>query len=358
MTGGQPRAASVTVVIVNFNGAHLLPACLDSLARQTLPQEDVQVVVVDNASTDDSLALLRNGYPWVHVVASASNLGFAGGCNVGIARSQADLVALLNPDATAEPDALEELLAAAADPRSEDVAAFAGRVLLAARFTADDEGPVKTPVGRFREDGDGRVQLVNSTGNVVRTDGLGVDRGWLQPAGQHHPAADVFGFSGAACLLRKHAVERAGGFDEKLFMYYEDTDLSWRLRLAGWRVRYCERAVFHHWHSATAVEGSPFFRFHDERNRLMVLTKNASWRLVAAAVMRYPLNTVGWLRQGRAGRARALVRLKALASYLRLLPRVLVDRRGVSRSAAVPRAAVERLLVTSGEAAGGAYRSV
>ncbi|MFP5346602.1 MAG: glycosyltransferase family 2 protein [Actinomycetes bacterium] len=356
MTGQRTGAERLSVVVVNFNGARLLPACLNSLARQTLPREEVQVVVVDNASTDESLRLLATSYPWVEVVASGTNVGFAAGCNLGIAHSRAGLVLLLNPDATAEPDALEQLVAAAADPGCREVAAFAGRVLLSARFSPDAQGPVRTPRGRFRETPHGAVRLVNSTGNVVRTDGLGVDRGWLRPADEHHPPAEVFGFSGAACLLRKGAVDGVGGFDEKLFMYYEDTDLSWRLRLAGWRVRYCERAVFSHWHSATSVEGSQFFRFHDERNRLLVLTKNASLPLVAGAVLRFPVSTVGWMRQGRSGRTRARVRVTAFASYLRLLPRALADRRRISRSAVVPRSAVEELLVRPQEETGGSYR--
>lgn len=337
----------VTVVTVTYNAADLVLNCLASLAAQQLGGLSMQVVVVDNGSHDGTADLVERTHPEVVVVRARRNLGFAAGNNLALRHVRSRYVLLLNNDATAAPT-LVRSMAARLEVADEGLAALAATVLLAERFRAAgpaDDRAVAGPDGRWVPDPGGDVRLVNSTGNEVRVDGYGVDRGWLGDARRHHPPASVFGFSGAAAMLRTSALRDVGLFDERLFMYYEDTDLSWRLRRAGRRIEHCPEAVVEHVHSASSHEGSDFFHFHDDRNRLAVLTKNASRELVLRAVARFVLTIGSVALRRREPWSRTRVRLRALTSYASLLPHLLRERRRVERTAVVARSQIERLLV-------------
>jgi len=362
---GGSDAAAITVVVVTWEGANLLPACLDAIMTQTLGPDLVDVLVVDNASTDATAEVLRR-YPAVRVVTSRRNLGFAGGVALAQRQVATPYAALVNNDAELAPDALERMLAVVDGPGGERVGAVTARVLLAERFApAPGAGPDQSGVvtasdgSTFRPAVDGRVDLLNSTGNVVRTDGFGQDRDWLAVDDGSRASGHVFGFTGAAALLRVAAIADAGGIDDRFFMYYEDTDLSWRMRLAGWEVRYEAGAVVRHQHSRSSREGSTLFRFHDDRNRLLTLTKDASRGLALRAVARYPLTAVSVVTRSDHRGADAGVRAKVLASYLRMLPGTLRRRREIGRLAAVrgiTRRQVEALLVPVPSRPTGAYR--
>lgn len=193
------------------------------------------------------------------------------------------------------------------------------------------------------------TDVVNSAGTVLTLDGYAADRGFgrADDTGYDMPA-EVFGGCGASLALRTAALGQVGIFDDAWFLYYEDVDLCWRLRRAGWTVRYQPRAVARHEHSATVGSGSVLHVFHDARNRLLTLTKNASFPLVRRSVGRYLLSTaaaaVRAVPPGAGGRSEARLRLQVVASFLRLLPGVLVRRRAVQRSAVVARTTVEAWL--------------
>lgn len=305
----------VTVVVVTWQARELLAECLASLAAQTVPAD---VVVVDNASNDGTADWLAEHASHVRLVPAGCNRGFAGGASLGLAVATTPWVAILNNDAVAKADWLERLLAAATASASGRPAAVTSHVLLADGLS------------------------VNSTGNCVTRGGRGFDRDWRQPAtAVRRPAGEVFGFCGAAALLERAAVEAAGGFDDYLFLYYEDTDLSWRLRLAGWDIRYEPAAVVHHAHSATVDQTSDRFAFFNERNRLLMLTRCAPASRARRAVFRFVLTTASL------GLKRALrrpvpdvpvfstgLRLRVLRSYARALPWALRTRRTIRRSAA------------------------
>lgn len=303
---------SVTVVVLNWNGAHLLPSCLDAVLRQ---DPAPQVWVVDNASADGSAALVRERYPQVRLLETGSNLGFAGGNNVALRQVATPYVALLNNDAVPAPGWLARLMAVL-DARP-DVAAVTGKVLLA---------------------GSGRV---NSAGGDVDRLGHGRDRGFDAPDdGRWSAPAEVFYAPATACLYRTAAVRDVGLLDDDFFLYYEDVDLSWRLRLAGWSVRYEPGAVVDHHHSATAGSGSDVHVFHDARNRLLTLAKDAPARAALAAALRLPVTAAGSLARREPHRAALL--LRAELSFLRLLPRMLRRRRALSRTATCSRRTVDR----------------
>ncbi len=337
----------VTVVVVTWRARDMVLRCLDGLARQDLDGLRMHVVVVDNDSRDGTAEAVGAQHPDVEVLVADSNRGFAGGNNLALRRLGAPVAILLNNDAVPAPTFVASLVGHLLGAR-DDVAAVTSRVLLADRFrpAAPDEPGVTGPDGRWVSSPDGDVDLVNSTGNELRTDGYGVDRGWLCRADRHRPPRGVFGFCGAGVALRASAIQDVGLFDEEFFLYYEDSDLSWRLRLAGYRVEYAADAVIRHEHAASSREGSDLFRFHDWRNRLLVLTKDATARRAWAAVLRFVVTTasVGLRRRGTPGETR--VRVRVLTSYLRLLPTMLRRRHAIGRAARVARRDVERLLVT------------
>jgi hypothetical protein len=187
------------------------------------------------------------------------------------------------------------------------------------------------------------VDVINNVGSYLHLPGYGADRGYQEvDAGQYDTAEDVFLMCGAATCLRTEALRQVGVFDDDFFLYYEDTDLSWRLQAAGWRIRYTPDAVVRHLHSASSGEWSPLFTFHVERNRLLAFTKNAPAGFAARLVLHFQLTTLSMLRRAlvQAVRQRRrpavrllLLRARVTVSYLRLLPRMLRRRRQIRRLA-------------------------
>jgi GT2 family glycosyltransferase len=300
------------VVIVSWNGAQLLPACLDAVLV-----EGAAVLVVDNASTDGTAELLASKYPAVQAIRCATNTGFAGGVARALEQVDSPVVVLLNNDAEVRPGWLAALLRSLDEP---GVAAASSKLLL--------------PDGRL-----------NSAGGVVTASGYGHDRGFGETdVGQYEQPADVMYGCGAALALKTEAVRDAGGVDARFFLYYEDVDLSWRLRLAGYEVRYVPEAVVVHQHSATTGAGSLLHTYYTERNRLATLTVCASPSLVLRALARYPLTTVSvGLFESR---AKAWRRVRSYLAYLGWLPMLLRRRRAVPLR--VSRRAVERRFLTPG----------
>ena len=304
-----------------------------------------EVVVVDNGSSDDSLTVLRRELPGATIVPRDTNGGFAAGANAGVRHTDADVVVLLNNDADPAPGfvaALRDHLAAA----PADVAAVTGRIVLAGRWTRLPDGTTPAPDQRVLRDHagsawtpspDGEARL-NSTGVLVDRDGNGMDRDWFAPA-DRAAARDVFGFSGGASALRRSALDDVGLLDESLFMYYEDTELAWRLRRRGWRVEYAD-AVVEHDHSASSGVQSDLFVFRNARNRLVVALWHAPWSTVLRAGVRTLLRGLRGLLRGDTRREARLV-LAALADVAAHLPGHLARRVRESRRASVPRRAVD-----------------
>lgn len=336
MSGALARPAT-RVVVVTYNGAHLLPACLDALIADGGDRDPPEIVVVDNASVDGTTALLAERYPAVTVIASPDNTGFAGGVALGLGDGEAPVVVLVNNDAVVEPGFLDAIVAPFGDPR---VGAVCAKVVL-----ADD--------GRITPDGPGTDNpRINSVGAEITTAGYARDRGlWEPDDGRYDRPTEVLVASGSALALRAAAVADAGGIDPTYFLYYEDTDLTWRMRLAGWTVVTAPAAVARHRLSATAVADSPLVAYHFERNRLVTMVKDASIGFALTAVARQPVATArGAIREVRAahreGRPVHLdivaARARAFGGFLRLLPHALRERRRTGRRAVVARRDLER----------------
>ncbi len=321
---GRPRPTAL-VVLVNWRQPALTVRAARSVQDQ-LARGD-RLVVVDNGSGDDSVPVLRG--EGLTVVDTGTNLGFAGGVNAGAHGMTEDALVLLNNDAVAEAGFLDALLAPFTEVGAGRVGATTAQIRLSGRWcpaAARDEDQqvlVGLDGSRWRrctrpEDGVG-LELLNSTGNLVDRTGNGYDRDWLRPVGEVSPARDVFGLCGGACAIRRTAWEQVGGFREDLFMYYEDTDLSWRLRRQGWRVEYAGEAVAVHEHAASSGTLSPMFLRVNARNRVVVAAEHAPWDVAVRALARTVVHVV------RGPHRRAVA--QGLGEALSRLPAALAARR-------------------------------
>jgi len=297
---------TVAVLIVNWNGGDLLSRCLDSLQQQRRSPD--HIIVVDNGSSDDSLQRAERWLSGVQMIRLPRNVGFARANNIAAqAARRFDALALLNPDAFAEPGWLDALVSAA--EREPGAAAFACRMLL-----ASDPAYL-----------DGAGDSYHVSGRAWRNGHRAASSTW--------PAADaeVFAPCAAAALYRREAFEEVDGFDEQFFCYFEDVDLGFRLRLRGYRCLYVHAAVVRHVSSALSGYRSNFAVYHGERNSVWTFVKNMPGPLLwmylpqhlelnVAALLFYP-----WRGQGR-------VALKAKLDALRGLPSVIGRRRRVQRA--------------------------
>lgn len=181
------------------------------------------------------------------------------------------------------------------------------------------------------------TDVINNAGSALTSDDFGIDRGYLEPDdGRYNVPEEVFAWCGGAVLLRREYLDDAGLFDERLFLYYEDVDLSWRGRELGWRYKYVPESVVRHVHAATSVEAAPATRILIEANRLLVLTRHTSRPRAAHAVIRFILATASYarrdilssvLRGRRPDTHNVALRLRALVRYCSKLP-AFAGRRG------------------------------
>lgn len=426
----------VRLVVLNYNGGEFVLRCVEHLLGIDWPADRLEVVVVDNASTDGSDRAIESRFPSVRLLRSPENTGFPANNLALRDLDDVDYAGLINNDAFADPGYLRPLVAALeADP---ELGAACPRILLAPRFLdvritspgwqppgdgrvlgvrlsgvrAGDDDVDRACVyadgfwdpergsaaeGAYRWSGrdallrvavDGAVgsaaspaghaqlrlaaavptvvtldggaepvsvavgtepawyavalggqpyDVVNNAGSELVEGGWGRDRGFLEPdTGQFEQAQDVFAWCGAGVLFPVRYLEEVGLFDERFFMYYEDTDMAWRGRARGWRYRYVPEAVLRHMHAASSVEGSALFNHYVERNRLLMLAKNAPPSFTARAAGRFLLATASYARRDivrpvlrrhrpRAGLVRQ--RLRSFGAFARLAPAMLEERK-------------------------------
>lgn len=298
----------VTVVIPNYNGEKLLPACLDSLGRQRY--RDFSVIVVDNGSSDGSVALLREKYPYVAIIPLPRNMGFAAAVNAGIRNAESDLVTLLNNDTEAHPDWLAELVRAAEERR--DAAFFASKML----------------------DFSDRA-VIDSAGNCYALNGRSLPRGFLaRDEGQYECEEEVFGACAGAALYRRALFEEAGLFDEAFISYKEDVDLDFRAQLRGMRCLYVPRAVCYHVGGATSGrrKSDPAVRL-STRNGITTFVKNMPGRFLPRALPLMLIDIFFQLGYQLLKGRQAAPLLRGLAGGLAELPRAIADRRRIQAAA-------------------------
>ncbi len=267
----------VTAVVIGYNSRDIVGPCLQTLLDQDYPNLDV--VVVDNASADGTADFIREQFPSIRLIASDKNLGFAEGNNLVFKTTDSKYVALLNQDAYAAKNWITELVRCA--ELSDRIGSVGSKMLMH-----------RCPT------------LLNSTAIEINEAGWGWDRQVGEKDENPSPAPEeVFGGCGGAVMYRKSALDAVGGFDPAFFMYYEDTDLAWRLRLAGFVNLYAPLAVVRHdFHGDTGATPGRLYRrrFMSERNRWATLVKNLDWtslKQIVPQIRRYDRGRVEWLEK-------------------------------------------------------------
>jgi len=292
----------VSAAVLNYDGRHLLEVILPSLAAQTY--RDFEIVVVDNASTDDSIVYLQRSWSAARVVsAGPQNVGVTAALNVCVAAASGEFVALLNNDIELDPNWLGELVAALEhDPQLGSAA-----------------GKLRNYYRRSELDGAGDVFLRGGVGGKRGNGEL--DRG------QYERPDEVLCPTGGAGLYRAAALAAVGPFDEWLHAYYEDIDWGLRAQALGFRCRYVPSAVAYHMDGAT-TGGRRSSEYHSlqQRNALAVLIENVPLRYLLVNAPRIAVHEVRSLtRSARDGLLAA--HLRGIASGLLALPHLLDERR-------------------------------
>jgi GT2 family glycosyltransferase len=322
---GKLPQRRVTVIVATYNGLRYLVPCLHALETQTF--REFTVIVVDDGSSDGTLAVVRRDFPAVVVVRFPTNGGLARAHNAAIAASNGELIVLLNNDTEPEPHWLERLIAAA------DVCPDAWAVACKLRLWDRRD--------RLHAAGDG-------FGNDGVPRNLGV---WERDDGQWDDGRWLWGPQGGAALYRRSALRALSSdalgdpFDASFFMYCEDVDLNWRAKLAGYRTAFAPDAVVYHHLSATG--GGRLASYYVGRNTLAVLVKDVPatllrrhWRAIARAQLRIARQSLRHLREPA-----ARARLRGQVAVVPMLPALLRARAIVQARRAVPDAALARDLI-------------
>ncbi|MFQ5706990.1 MAG: glycosyltransferase family 2 protein [bacterium] len=264
----MPREPLVSIIIPHHHGEEILTNCLESLEKTTYANKEV--LLVDNGSTDGSVSSAQARFPWIRVVQNAENLGYAGGCNAGIAQARGTYFLFLNNDTEFEPDWLSLLVTCC--ERDAQIAACQPKILsLKDKRLFDYAGAAGGLLDRF---------------------GYPFARGRLffrveKDEGQYEEGGDIFWASGTAMLVRKSALDEVGYFDDDFFAHMEEIDLCWRFHLTGYRVVVMPPAVVYHQAGSTLKPDSPLKIYLNHRNSLIMLLKN------------YQRSSLFWIFPGR-----------------------------------------------------------
>lgn len=293
---------SISVIVLNWNGRDLLPTCLQSLQMQSY--RDFEVILVDNASTDGSVAWVQQHLPWVRVLVLDRNYGFCAGNNRGINEATGRYIVLLNNDTECQPDFLQALYQAIeAHP---EVGLCATRMLRLLDHSR-----------------------VDNCGIGLRIIGLGHQIGAGEANGPRFDRTRyVFGASGGAVLYRRTMLEQIGLLDEDFFSHVEDVDLSWRAQLAGYRCLYVPQAIVYHMGGATSKRMGQEVLYRIQRNCTWTYLKNMPTVMLLLTSPIHLLYSWYWLlRAATFGQARMVWRAKLDA--LQAWPRIRQKRREI-----------------------------
>jgi GT2 family glycosyltransferase len=319
----------VLVLILTYNGERYVDDCLSSLRPALCHKDAVEVLLVDNASTDNSVELARGRFPEVRVVENSANLGFAGGNNVGLRwalERDFDYIYLLNQDTEVHPRFLDEALRVAESDAT--IAAVQSKILL-----HHDKATINTIGNEIHFLGFG---FAGACGLPDETPG---------PGQLQREEREITYASGAAVLLRASALYETGVFNEELFVYHEDLDLGWRLRLLGYRIVLAPKSIVYHKYEFSRGKGKFYYM---ERNRYLVMLQNCRVRTLLLLALPASLLQIGMLLYALAnGYLREEMRILAYFCRTGTWPRILDTRRCVQRARRVgDRVVFDRFLGT------------
>ena len=379
----------VRVVVLTFDGGQMTIDCIDSLLATDWPAERMEIVLVDNGSLDDVADRVAAAQPAADIGAVSAKMLFAHRyLGIEVAVPGAATINRNDPRDLGVRVSAVRIDDVRADRRvsfdedfygpelpnseyDEEIARWS-RDRGSIRIAVDTEQPLPRVVSLRLSSpeprtvtlttdaeqhtlqvgaertwfhirlGDEPFDVINNVGSNLYRGGFGGDRGFLErDQGQYQSPAEVFAWCGGAVLLKREYLEQVGLFDEHLFLYYEDTDLSWRGRLQGWRYLYEPTSIVRHLHAASSGVGSPTFRFYTERNRLLVLAKNAPAKVALRAGVGEVRRFVRCMLSAYIGRPLRLQmpernesahRRRVLRSYLQLLPAMVRARRAAKPS--------------------------
>ncbi len=300
----QSVVPAVSVIVISFNNRKYVDNCLGALLKQTY--RDFEVIVIDNASVDGTADYIEEHYPQARLIRAGDNLGFGGGNNLGAANARGKYLAFINMDTQAEPDWLDPLVTMLEE--NPDVGLATSKLLL-----------IDEP------------DRINTCGNDIHLAGFAYLRGWQERASALGWPADVASVSGAAFMISRALFEELGGFDEMFNpAYVEDTDLSMRARLLGYRCRYVPQSVIYHDYVARF---SPEKYYMIERNRYQMTIKNYSLHTL---ILLFPAmilsEVVSWGFCFLAGTKHMKVKIQSYIWLLRHMGSMLQRRRLVQRT--------------------------
>jgi len=293
----------ISIIIPNYNGDCFLPACLDSIYHQDY--SDFEVILVDNASFDQSVAIVRDRYPAVTIIENRTNRGYAGGCNDGIHSASGDYLLFLNTDTILSGDFLSVMYSSAI--KRPEYGMYAPKIIYP----------------------DGSLQAAGSCASLSGSS-------WERGKGERdlYPydiPCEVFGPYGAAALFSRELIEKTNGFDEDFFLFVEETDLAFRARLAGYSCWYEPGAVVIHYHGGTVGRTSDMALYYLHRNTLWYVLKDYPNFLLIFSfpfiIGRNVLAVLYYLYQGRGD-----IVIRAKMDVIRGFPVLLRKRKGIYRT--------------------------
>lgn len=268
----------VAVVILNWNGKELLSRFLPGIVRSSYP--NLQLIVGDNASTDDSVQFIRENFPLIQIIENDKNYGFAEGYNRILERVDADYYVLLNSDVEVPENWIAPVISA---------------------MEADDKIAAAQPKIKWQKD-KSLFEYAGAAGGVMDINSFPFCRGRIfdqleKDADQYNDPKEIFWASGAAFFIKRKQWEESGGLDPDLFAHMEEIDLCWRLKNLGYKISYCPDAEVYHVGGGTLDAENPYKVFLNFRNNLMIMQKNLP--LAEAYVLitvRIFIDFVAWLQ--------------------------------------------------------------
>jgi len=316
----MPRAPLISVIMVAWNSKAHLSTCLSALSKQTF--QDIEVILVDNGSTDGSADGIESCWPDLHLTVERleQNLGFAVANNIGARLARGKYLALLNADAFPEPDWLEQLVRAAND--NPEFTFFASRQIQA-----------------------NAPNLLDGTGDEYHVSGIAWRQNYNQPVSQFGlQTAEIFSACAAAALYLRDDFIKVGGFDEDYFSYFEDVDLGFRLRLAGGRCFYVPQAVIYHVGSAGAGKTSDFSFYYGHRNLVWTFFKDMPAALFWCYLPLHMLMNI-YLSASYFFKEKRSIVFKSKMDAFRALPAILRKRKHVQQMRTVSLDEIRRTMI-------------
>ncbi len=317
----------ISIIVLNYNGQKFLKVCFDSLLKSTYPA--VELLMVDNASTDDSVEYMERYYPQVKVIQSGGNIGYSAGNNLGINVARGKYVLLLNNDIEVTPGWLEPIVE---------------------EFESDEQIAAVQPKIHHMIDRDS-FEYAGAAGGMIDIFSFPFMRGRVfytieKDSGQYDTNIDLFWTSGAAMAIRKAVLEKTGLLDNDFVHHMEEIDLCWRILLQGYRLRIRTDSLIYHYAGGTIKALSFKKEYWNHRNSVFMMMKNySSRRLMYLLPARYLLDILVVIKSIMVlDTLKIAAILHAHGWIFRQLSLILQKRREVQRDRLVPDCSLDKFM--------------